>query len=63
MEDFAAGHITNEEAGQIILDLDQEIGTDEIQFYAGVSYRHLMVLKRRSGQVLESGGSGTPSSS
>lgn len=45
MEDFAAGHITNEEAKEIILDLDKEIGSREIRFYPGVSYRHLMVMK------------------
>jgi 2,3-bisphosphoglycerate-independent phosphoglycerate mutase len=45
MEDFSAGHITNEEARRIILDLNKELATDEIQFCPGVSYRHLMVLK------------------
>lgn len=45
MEDFSAGHITNEEARKVVVDLDKEIGTNEIRFYPGVSYRHLMVLK------------------
>jgi 2,3-bisphosphoglycerate-independent phosphoglycerate mutase len=45
MEDFSAGHITDEEARKIIAGLNKEMGTNEIQFYAGVSYRHLMVLK------------------
>jgi len=45
MEDFSAGHITNEEAGKVVIDLDKKMGTNEIRFYAGVSYRHLMVLK------------------
>ncbi len=45
MEDFAAGHISSEEAQEIIHDLNQGIGTEEVRFYAGVSYRHLMVLK------------------
>ena len=45
MEDFSAGHITNDEAREIILDLDKELGTEEIRFYPGVSYRHLMVMK------------------
>ena len=45
MEDFSAGHITDEEARKIIAGLNKEMGTKEIQFYAGVSYRHLMVLK------------------
>jgi len=45
MEDFSAGHITNEEAREVIIDLNKELATDEIRFYAGVSYRHLMVLE------------------
>jgi 2,3-bisphosphoglycerate-independent phosphoglycerate mutase len=45
MEDFSAGHITDEEARQVIIDLNKEMATNEIRFYAGVSYRHLMVLK------------------
>ena len=45
MEDFSAGHITDEEARKVIFDLNREMATDEIQFYPGVSYRHLMVLK------------------
>jgi len=45
MEDFSAGHITSEEARKVVVDLDREMGTNEIRFYAGVSYRHLMVLK------------------
>jgi 2,3-bisphosphoglycerate-independent phosphoglycerate mutase len=45
MEDFSAGHITNEEARKVIVDLNRELATDEIRFYAGVSYRHLMVVK------------------
>jgi len=45
MEDFSAGHITNEEAKKVIIDLNKEMATNEIRFYAGVSYRHLMVLK------------------
>ena len=45
MEDFSAGHISDEEARKVIIDLNKEIATKEIRFYAGVSYRHLMVLK------------------
>jgi 2,3-bisphosphoglycerate-independent phosphoglycerate mutase len=45
MEDFSAGHITNEEAREVIVDLNRELATHEIRFYAGVSYRHLMVMK------------------
>lgn len=45
MEDFAAGHISDEEAKEIIEDLDQAMGREGVRFYPGVSYRHLMVMK------------------
>ncbi len=45
MEDFSAGHIKDDEAREIILDLDKALGSEEIRFYPGVSYRHLMVMK------------------
>ena len=45
MEDYAAGHITDAEAREIVLDLDKQMGTKEFEFYPGVSYRHLMVWR------------------
>ena len=45
MQDFSAGHISTEEARELIDCLQEEIGDDEFQFYAGVSYRHLMVWR------------------
>ena len=45
MEDFAAGHISDGEARQIVLDLDRELGNEKIRFFPGVSYRHVMVWK------------------
>lgn len=45
MGDFSAGHITTEEAAQLIDTLQTELGGDEFNFYPGVSYRHLMVWK------------------
>jgi 2,3-bisphosphoglycerate-independent phosphoglycerate mutase len=46
MEDFSAGHITSEEAEEMIHDLNGAMGSPDLCFYAGVSYRHLMVWKR-----------------
>jgi 2,3-bisphosphoglycerate-independent phosphoglycerate mutase len=43
MEDYSAGHVTTEEAQPLIRDLNDQIGNESIQFYPGVSYRHLMV--------------------
>jgi 2,3-bisphosphoglycerate-independent phosphoglycerate mutase len=51
MEDFSAGHITDGEAKKVILDLNKALGTNEIQFYAGVSYRHLMVMKDGAAKI------------
>lgn len=44
MEDYSAGHISTEEAREIILDIRKDLEKEgEINFYPGVSYRHLMV--------------------
>jgi 2,3-bisphosphoglycerate-independent phosphoglycerate mutase len=43
MDDFSAGHIGSEQAGQLVNALQQEFGGAEFSFYPGVSYRHLMV--------------------
>jgi 2,3-bisphosphoglycerate-independent phosphoglycerate mutase len=43
MGDFSAGHITTEEAGEIIRFLDQKLGSEQFSFHPGVSYRHLLV--------------------
>lgn len=45
MEDYSGGHISTEEAGILIRDLDRELGNKDINFYPGVSYRHLMVWR------------------
>ena len=43
MEDYAAGHITSEEAKELIQALEDALGQDGRHFYPGVSYRHLLV--------------------
>jgi len=43
MDDFTAGHISTEDASGIIEALQAELGSAEVQFHAGVSYRHCMV--------------------
>ncbi len=45
MEDHSAGHISTEEAGQLIKELNDHLGNKQMRFYAGVSYRHLLVFK------------------
>ena len=45
MEDHSAGHISTEEAGRLVKELDEQLGSEQMRFYAGVSYRHLLVFK------------------
>ena len=45
MEDYSAGHISTEEGGAIIQDLEKELGDSVFHFYPGVSYRHLLVWR------------------
>jgi 2,3-bisphosphoglycerate-independent phosphoglycerate mutase len=45
MEDFTAGHITSDEAAEIVCDLNRALGGDGIEFFPGVSYRNLMVWR------------------
>lgn len=45
MVDFSAGHITTEEASILIQALQDELGSDWFHFYAGISYRHLLIYK------------------
>ena len=51
MRDFTAGHISSEEARSLIEGLNEAISDDEIRFYPGVSYRHLMVWKSGGADV------------
>jgi 2,3-bisphosphoglycerate-independent phosphoglycerate mutase len=43
MDDYSSDHITTEEARELILEMNKEVGTENIRFYPGVSYRHIMV--------------------
>jgi 2,3-bisphosphoglycerate-independent phosphoglycerate mutase len=45
IKNHSAGHISNEEANELILFLQKELGSDLLNFYSGVSYRHLLKLK------------------
>lgn len=45
MADHSASHISTAEAGKLIEELDGQLGTEQICFHVGVSYRHLLVFK------------------
>ncbi|MFA5337070.1 MAG: cofactor-independent phosphoglycerate mutase [Candidatus Omnitrophota bacterium] len=51
--DYSAGHISDREAGILIEYLDKNLGTEDIKFYAGKSYRHLMVYKNGAKLLLD----------
>ena len=51
--DYSAGHISSKEAAILIKFIDQNLGTDRIKFYPGVSYRHLMLVKNGQEEHLE----------
>ena len=48
MADHSSGHITTEEARELINSIKSKLENEEIKFYSGVSYRHLMVWRNGS---------------
>lgn len=51
MVDYSAGEISTEEARELIAAVEAELHTDMTHFYAGVSYRHLLVWQGGSTNV------------
>jgi len=45
MTDHSAGHISTEEGTKLITELNELLGSNQICFHPGVSYRHLLVFK------------------
>ncbi|MCX8093666.1 MAG: cofactor-independent phosphoglycerate mutase [Candidatus Goldbacteria bacterium] len=45
MMDYSAGHITTKEAKELIKLIDNKLGSKDVKFYPGKSYRHIMVMK------------------
>lgn len=45
IKNHSAGHITSEEAAELIVFLQKELGGGDVNFFPGVSYRHLLKLK------------------
>lgn len=46
MGDFTAGHISSEEAAEMVADIGRNLGSGEFEFHNGVSYRHIMLWHR-----------------
>ena len=45
IKNHSAGHISTEEADELIKYLQEKLGNDKVNFYTGVQYRHLLVIK------------------
>lgn len=45
MDDYSSGHISTEDARELLSSIKAELENEEISFHPGVSYRHLMVWK------------------
>lgn len=50
--DYSGGHISSEEAKELISAVDNELGDDRFKFYPGISYRHLLVAQDNFGKEL-----------
>ena len=44
--DYSSGHIKTKEAEKLIKLIDQKLGNNKFRFFPGVSYRHLLLVKR-----------------
>ena len=53
MVDYSAGHISSEEAAELIALIDAELGGPSLCFYPGVSYRHLLITRPERGKSWE----------
>ncbi len=45
MWSYCSGHIENEEARELIEALNEKLGSEDVRFYPGVGYRHLLKIK------------------
>lgn len=52
MEDYSAGHISTEEAKEIIFDLKKELEREDLRFFPGLSYRHLLVWSNGNKNII-----------
>jgi 2,3-bisphosphoglycerate-independent phosphoglycerate mutase len=45
LKNHSSGHISTEDADVLIKYLQEELGSERVQFHTGVQYRHLLVIK------------------
>ncbi len=51
MREFTAGHISTDEARELLAVAQRELGSSEMEFIPGVSYRNLLICRGRRGPV------------
>lgn len=51
MLDYSGGHVSTDEARELINLVNEKLGTRRVSFYPGVSYRHIMVWRDGSPDV------------
>jgi 2,3-bisphosphoglycerate-independent phosphoglycerate mutase len=51
IKNHSAGHITTEEGGKLVSELQVKLGNPVVHFYPGLSYRHLLVLAQGSTEI------------
>jgi 2,3-bisphosphoglycerate-independent phosphoglycerate mutase len=51
LKDYAAGHIETEKAETLVEALGNALGREDVKFYSGISYRHVLILKGYSEKV------------
>jgi 2,3-bisphosphoglycerate-independent phosphoglycerate mutase len=54
MWSYSCGHISTGEGRTLIASLNEKLGSDEVHFYPGVSYRHICKIKGREDALLAS---------
>jgi 2,3-bisphosphoglycerate-independent phosphoglycerate mutase len=54
MWSYSAGYISSGEAGKLVAALNEKLGDDDIRFYPGVSYRHILKLRGHEDALLAS---------
>ncbi|MFC2022359.1 cofactor-independent phosphoglycerate mutase [Chloroflexota bacterium] len=52
MRDYSSGHISTGEAKKLIGALNESLGNDQIRFYPGISYRHILKLRGKEDTLL-----------
>jgi 2,3-bisphosphoglycerate-independent phosphoglycerate mutase len=51
MRDFTAGHISTDEARDLLATTQEKLGNERLQFVAGVSYRNLLIYRPGDGKA------------